>query len=161
MLRRLSTKSIVNGLMLVAFTVLVVSCSSKTDSWESFGAEVVVEEVPATAEVLPTISTRDTVDVKFVATIEEVCQMKGCWMTLKSDNGERIRVTFKDYGFFVPKDAAGREVIIDGIASLKELDEETAKHFADDSGREFNPETDMKEVSIVASGVLIKKPNQL
>ena len=84
------------------------------------------------------------------------------WLDNNSDSkGVADRVTFKDYGFFVPKDAAGREVIIDGIASLKELDEETAKHFADDSGREFNPETDMKEVSIVASGVLIKKPNQL
>ena len=161
MLRRLSTKSNANGFMLVAIGFIMSFCSQPKDSWESFGAEVPYEEVPNTSEFLTKVSASDTVDVKFVGTIEEVCQMKGCWMTLKSESGERIRVTFKDYGFFVPKDAAGREVIIDGIASLKELDEETAKHFADDSGREFNPETDMKEVSIVASGVLIKKPNQL
>lgn len=87
--------------------------------------------------------------------------MKGCWMTLKSENGERIRVTFKDYGFFVPKGSAGSSVVLNGLAFVKELDEETARHFADDSNREFNPETDMKEVSIVASGVLIKKTDQL
>ena len=161
MLRLLSTK---NGLLSVSVLFLAVAffqCQQSGAEWESFGEPISEEASATTSKMLAEVSTKDTISVKFTATIEEVCQMKGCWMTLKSESGERIRVTFKDYGFFVPKDAAGREVVINGLASLSMLDEATAKHYADDSGREYNPETDRKEVSIVASGVLIEKSAQL
>ena len=58
-------------------------------------------------EKLAKINESDTTELVFEATIDEVCQMKGCWMTLESD--QKVRVTFKDYGFFVPKDAGGTE----------------------------------------------------
>lgn len=161
MSRLLSTKLSVITTITVLFIAIMSGCQNPSEEWESFGEEIAVEDVPKTASMLQQVSIKDTTNVKFVGEIEEVCQMKGCWMTLKSENGERIRVTFKDYGFFVPKDAAGREVIIDGLASLSELDEETARHYADDAGREFDAAKDLKEVSIVASGVLIKKPAQL
>ena len=161
MSRLLSTK---NGLFSIATLLLAVAfvqCQQKADEWESYGEVISGAESASTSKMLSEVSASDTIPVKFTATIEEVCQMKGCWMTLKSESGERIRVTFKDYGFFVPKDAAGREVVIDGFASLSMLDEATAQHYADDSGREYNPETDRKEVSIIASGVLIEKAAQL
>lgn len=157
MLRYLSTNSMGCAQLFLVVQLILVSCNSGQRDWESFGAPVQMAEVPGTSEMLTAISGTDSADVKFSGTVEEVCQMKGCWMTLKSDAGERIRVTFKDYGFFMPKDAAGREVIIDGIASVVQLDEPTAHHFADDSGRPFDPQTDLKEVSIVASGVLMSK----
>ena len=41
--------------------------------------------------------------------VKEVCQEKGCWMTMTLDNGDEMRVTFKDYKIFVPKDLGGKE----------------------------------------------------
>ncbi|MBK6732010.1 MAG: DUF4920 domain-containing protein [Bacteroidetes bacterium] len=44
---------------------------------------------------------------KVKGTVTSVCQNKGCWMKLDLGNGESMRVTFKDYGFFVPKEKQG------------------------------------------------------
>lgn len=74
-------------------------------------------------------------DMKIKGVVYEVCQEKGCWMIMKLNNGEEMRVTFKDYKIFVPKDLAGKQVILDGFAykdtaSVKEL-----QHFAKDAGK--------------------------
>ena len=50
----------------------------------------------------------------FRGTVTEVCKAKGCWMKVALENGEETMVKFKDYGFFVPKDMAGKEVVING-----------------------------------------------
>jgi len=43
-------------------------------------------------------------------TIQEVCPVKGCWMRVTDEAGEELFVKFKDYGFFVPRDAAGQRL---------------------------------------------------
>ena len=43
-------------------------------------------------------------------------------------------VRFKDYGFFVPKDAAGKKVVMNGAAFLEEMSVEDQKHYAEDEG---------------------------
>ena len=82
--------------------------------------------------------------------------MKGCWMTLKNEANANIRVTFKDYGFFIPKNASGSEVIIEGIASEEVLDEDVARHYAEDGGQEYD-ESVRNSITFVAKGVLIKE----
>jgi hypothetical protein len=89
-----------------------------------------------------------------------VCQAKGCWMKLDLGNNETMRVTFKDYGFFVPKDAKGREVVIEGVAlkSLTPVDE--LQHYAKDAGKtaeEIAAITEpVQELSFEAVGVLMR-----
>ena len=61
----------------------------------------------------------------------DVCQKKGCWLVV-SDGTSQMRVTFKDYGFFVPTDVS-REVVLQGVVFVEELPEETAKHYAEES----------------------------
>ncbi|MEO1256769.1 MAG: DUF4920 domain-containing protein, partial [Bacteroidota bacterium] len=67
-----------------------------------------------------------------------------------------IRVTFKDYGFFVPKDISGSEVIIEGVASTELLSEDVARHYAEDGGVEYN-ESMRNAITFVAHGVLVKE----
>lgn len=140
---------------IIALTVLLVavSCTSKV-KYETYGAELNPNDNLSTEVFLAEVSEEEK-PFKIKGTVQEVCQSKGCWMTLKNDQNESIRVTFKDYGFFVPKDLAGREVIIEGNATLKELEEDMAKHYADDAGKEYD-ESMKREVSIVANGVLVE-----
>ena len=70
-----------------------------------------------------------------VGTVTEVCQKKGCWMMLKKENGETMRVTFKDYGLFMPKDIAGKEVVIRGKAYSDTVTVDVLRHFAEDAGK--------------------------
>ena len=77
-------------------------------------------------------------------------------MTIMNESDINIRVTFKDYGFFVPKDVSGSEVIIEGIAKEEILDEDVARHYAEDGGQEYD-ESMRNSITFVAKGVLIKE----
>lgn len=75
--------------------------------------------------------------VKLKAKVTSVCQMKGCWMTIASDDqpGKSIHVNFEDYGFFVPKDISGREVILEGKAFKEVTSVDELRHYAEDEGK--------------------------
>lgn len=137
----------------------IQSCTSSTaDMYDSFGAVITADASGSMDALVAGLETSDTLQVKLTATIDEVCQAKGCWMTLKG--GQKVRVTFKDYAFFVPKDASGREVVVEGVAIANVLSEDEARHFAEDAGKPYDPSM-LKEISIVANGVLIRKADQL
>src|SRR5688572_31135707 len=67
------------------------------------------------ASVSTAMQDKDRLDMKIRGVVNEVCQKKGCWMIMKLNNGDDMRVTFKDYKIFVPKDLSGKEVILDGF----------------------------------------------
>ena len=95
--------------------------------------------------------------------IQDVCRKKGCWMVLRDGDAE-VRVKFKDYGFFVPRDSSGREVIMQGVVKAETISEEVAKHYAEEGGdpekaKEIHgPQT---VVSFVATGVEILGGDEL
>ena len=106
-------------------------CSPGKDQHNSYGAKINDKGSVSVAELMNTVSEEEK-PFKVKGKIKEVCQMKGCWITLENEQGVTIRVTFKDYGFFVPKDISGREVIVDGVALKELIDEDAARHFAED-----------------------------
>lgn len=94
--------------------------------------------------------------VATTGTIKQVCQKKGCFFMLSAGGDKNIRVTFKDYKFFIPKDAAGSKVQLKGILKVKELSEDQAKHYAEDAGGDPDEvESGQKEYNLVASSVKI------
>lgn len=74
-------------------------------------------------------------DLKIRGKVEEVCKKKGCWMMMNLGNGEEMRVTFKDYKFFVPQDLVGKEVVLDGYAYLDTTSVKQLQHYAKDGGK--------------------------
>jgi hypothetical protein len=87
--------------------------------------------------------------------IVEVCQKKGCFFIARSGDAT-ARVTFADYGFFIPTDAGGKRVTLAGTLTREALDEEKAKHLAEDLGRPGDM-LDPFEYAIVATSVRIPK----
>lgn len=103
----------------------------------------------------------DSLEIKLVGTINSTCAMKGCWMKMGISEDEEVRITFKDYGFFVPKEGMeGKIATINGYAKKVVTDVETLKHFAEDAGKspeEIEAITEPKEeITFVASGVAIE-----
>ncbi len=96
---------------------------------------------------------------KATGKVLSVCQEKGCWMKIENANGEAMMVKFKDYGFFMPKDIVGKEVVVDGEAMVKETSVKQLKHYAGDAGKtqeEINKiTTPKKELIFTAKAVLI------
>jgi hypothetical protein len=56
-------------------------------------------------------------------------------MKLELPEEQNAHVTFKDYGFFVPKDSQGEQMLVDGVAFIEKTDVETLKHYAEDAGK--------------------------
>jgi uncharacterized protein DUF4920 len=87
--------------------------------------------------------------------VAEVCKMKGCWMVL-TDDRNTVRITFKDYAFFVPRDLAGKTVVAEGVLSRKVLTEEEAEHLAAESNAATPPARGTREEwALVASSVVV------
>jgi len=70
-------------------------------------------------------------------------------------------VRFKDYGFFMPLDSQGKQVIVEGKAFVKITPVDELQHYAEDAGKskeEIAKITEpRKEFAFEANGVLIKK----
>lgn len=102
----------------------------------------------------------DTINAKMVGIVDEVCQAKGCWMKLNLEEGNQVMVKFKDYGFFMPKDIAGQEVVLNGKAYVNEVPVDEQRHYAEDAGQsaeEIDAITQPKKTfSFEANGVLLK-----
>ncbi len=76
----------------------------------------------------------DSMRVTVTADISAACKKKGCWMKLELPEDQNAHITFKDYGFFVPKDSQGHNMLVNGMAFIEETDVETLKHYAEDAG---------------------------
>lgn len=165
--------------ILYVFTLLAfVSCSSETSKdvaseetvevqeaiaepqMAMYGEAVVEEGVQDVSTILAQLEGSDSVRTKVIGTIEKVCQVKGCWMSMRVNEEQSMHVSFKDYGFFVPKDIDGKETIIDGYAYIETMSVDDLKHYAEDEGKSAEeieaitePETNL---SFVADGVIVK-----
>lgn len=143
--------------------VVLAGCQAKKESmavFSTYGESISTEGALSLANLSTEVANKDSVTLTLKGTIEQTCARKGCWMTVKDENGMATRVTFKDYGFFVPTQGAeGKEVVFSGVAKKKVTDVATLRHFAEDAGKsqeEIDAITEPKEeIEFVASGVVI------
>lgn len=129
-----------------------------TETHEIFGAEV--SEWNEGMDLVSIIKSSEELagkEITLETKVAEVCQKKGCFFVANQD-GYTARITFKDYGFFIPTDALGKTVRLVGTFEVKELSEDQAKHYAEDAGNDPNEvEGTQKEYSIVATSVMVPK----
>ena len=151
-------------ILLLSIFTLLFACKTehkKELSYLSFGREISNKEILSNDLVVETyknLKVGDTINMKFSATVNEVCQAKGCWMLLDIDTEEAM-VKFKDYGFFMPKNIVNKEVIVNGKAFISEISVDEQRHYAEDSGKSDDEIAKIIEVkktlSLEADGVLL------
>ncbi len=98
-----------------------------------FGEEFKITESVTPAEVPGLMNDSSTNEFIVEGTIQECCQKKGCWMKVDMGDGESMRVSFKDYGFFVPLDAGGKTMTMKGVAMYDTISVDYLKHLAEDA----------------------------
>ncbi|MBI2967452.1 MAG: DUF4920 domain-containing protein [Bacteroidetes bacterium] len=160
----------------LAFILIFFSCGERGHNHEhehgdtaavesagtgSFGEAITEDGAILATEIATNTGDADSVALKVTGKITDVCQKKGCWMMVDIGNGKEMRVTFKDYGFFVPKDAAGKTAVIDGYAYKDTVPVEALKHYAEESGKPQSEIDAITEPEIAlayeARGVIIKE----
>ena len=122
-----------------------------------FGENIEKNKIMSKKELISLYDHDSKFDAKFEATVVDVCQMKGCWMRLDLGDNKKVMVSFKDYGFFVPKDISGKNVIVSGEAFKKTISIDELKHYASDRGesKDIIASIDKPEIvySLIANGV--------
>lgn len=169
-------KTQLNLLSLLAILFFVVACGSadqtaaednaateetteEAQGPETFGAAFEPVEVVAYENLAGQMTEADSVAITVQGEVSAVCQKKGCWMNITQANGEEMMVRFKDYGFFMPLDIAGREVIMNGKAFYQLTTVDELRHYAEDAGKskeEIEAITEPKrELAFLADGVIL------
>jgi len=140
---------------LLLFAIILIGCgqSSQEVKSETFGAEMTMTESTTLAEVYQNPDKYSGKEIRLEGTITEVCEKKGCWF--KMTDGENVlTVRFKDYGFFVPKDAAKSTATIQGIFET-EVDEHVEQEAHEQKEGEESKGHEIAPYSFTASAVVI------
>lgn len=119
------------------------------------GAALGASPVVALTEVLQNPTAYAEKSIMVEGQIERVCTNKGCWLELVPQAGEAgMRVTFKNYGFFVPVDSKGMKIKAEGHVVVKTLSREKADHYAGEGAQiKRNADGTATEITFVAAGV--------
>ena len=132
-----------------------------------YGSPFTIIEPPVRLDrAIELAGTQGTGPYKVETRVEKVCQKKGCWFMLKSDGVKiPIRVTMKDYAFFVPRNATGLPVVVEGTFEKVMVSQEEAQHYADDEAAETGEPARQVEGpepswSFIATSVQIDRPQE-
>jgi len=128
-----------------------------TDTYEVFGSALGDTGTPLSLAALMNDDEKYLDQEVLVETrIAKVCQKKGCFF-VATEGPSTARVTFKDYGFFIPTDSGGKDVVLLGTFSRKSISKEQAEHYAADLGEKAVASPGKFEYSIVATAVKIPR----
>lgn len=133
-------------LVLIILAAVTISCNSGNEKSGSiapphpemegvYGAKISGENPVTGEELIQMMNNSDSVYVTFNSKILGACQVSGCWMDLDLGNNQQIKVTFKDYDFFIPMDSNGKTATIEGIAKKEIIPVDMLKHYAEDEGK--------------------------
>ena len=127
-----------------------------TATYETFGAPLPGSPAPLTlGELLENGADYLDREVLIETRVAQVCQAKGCFF-IAQEGTHAVRVSFKDYSFFVPSDISGKTVTLAGSLIRRELSDAQAAHLNEDAGGEKVVQAGA-QFEIIASSVRIPR----
>jgi hypothetical protein len=152
----------------ILFIIFLLNTFNIFAQIEKFGREISLTEKTKISEILANPESFVGKTVLVEGEVLEVCQHAGCWMELKSDGDGKIRIKVKDGDIVFPVSAVGGKAVAEGTVYKIELSQEEAvkyyEHLAEESGKEFNPESVTGPVTIYqikGIGAEIDMPKEL
>jgi hypothetical protein len=126
---------------------------------QTYGKKITKKGAIKFVKLQDAMKTKTEWDGKVKGVITSVCEKKGCWMKMKSTDGNDMMVRFKNYAFFMPMDIVGKTVVADGKAIIEVTSVEDLQHYAEDAGKskeEIAKITEpKKEITFEAEGILV------
>lgn len=148
---------------LMTFTgILATAQSAAEQKGQFFGEAFALSDITSFTDMLSLVQEKDSAILTVEALVTEVCQKKGCWMNLtdSSEDHDPMMVRFKDYGFFVPKDLAGQQVVVRGKVYREMTPVDELRHYAEDAGQSEDEIAAItqprEEIKFLATGVWVR-----
>ncbi len=153
--------------LILGLTISFMSCKTtnkpgnSVETKEYFGEKIKKNKAITAEELAFFLEDNMEFSGQLKGKVESVCKVKGCWMNVSGENGGEVFIQFKDYGFFMPMDIEGQEVIMQGKGYYEITTVDELKHYAEDEGKSeeeiakiTEPE---KELKFMADGVILLK----
>ena len=104
-------------------------------------------------------NTKKSENVAVKGLVTDVCEKRGCWLTIKTEDCSSFFVKMKDYAFFVPTALKGKNVVLEGTAEKMITSIEELKHYAKDA-KKTKAEIDAiitpkAEIRFLAAGIKV------
>ena len=154
---------------LIIVMMISVSCKNNDkpiitdEKGQHFGEMISDVGAISFSELVIKMDQSDEVEAVVTGNVGSVCQAKGCWMNIVDSDGgtsEEMLVRFKDYGFFMPLDIAGKDVIMRGKAYKEETSVDELRHYAEDEGKSAEEVAAITEsiieLKFMADGVILR-----
>lgn len=148
---------------LMTFTGILATAQTATEQkGQFFGESFALSDIASFTDMLSLVQEKDSAILTVEALVTEVCQKKGCWMNLTDsyEDQDPMMVRFKDYGFFVPKDLAGRQVVVRGKVYREMTPVDELRHYAEDAGKSEDEIAAItqprEEIKFLATGVWVR-----
>ena len=154
---------------LIIVMIISVSCKNNDkpivtdEKGQHFGEMISDVGAISYSELVVKMDQSDEVEAVVIGKVGSVCQAKGCWMNIVDSDGgtsEEMFVKFKDYGFFMPLDIAGKDVIMRGKAYKEETSVDELRHYAEDEGKSAEEVAAITEsiieLKFMADGVILR-----
>lgn len=130
--------------LLVALIVCLLSVTlvtARAARAESYGSGITLEEATPIGSILANPEAWHGKRVRVEGTVSDVCPMKGCWMSIQTDEAA-VRIKVDDGVIVFPVAAKDHQAVAEGIVEIIPLDREryTAwlRHLADERGEPFD-----------------------
>lgn len=114
--------------------------ATQPTNWVAYGEPMKLtdEANVDAAKVLADVKAYDGKTVRLTGEVVTVCKKKGCWLKLSS-NGSPLNIfvefTCPIEGRLIPVEAVGKPVIVEGKLTVATIDEDEARHIAEDDGQ--------------------------
>jgi hypothetical protein len=133
--------------------LLCIAISSLACAAEHYGAPLKSRQAVPIDAAIQQLGGKRRANVVVQSKVGKVCMAKGCWLGLTDANGD-VRVTFKDYGFFVPPSLIGKTVMVEGTLEKVTMSLADTRHYVQDAGGDPSKVTQPRvEYRLVATGV--------
>lgn len=157
-------------------SLAAVGCqtSENTKGFKAYGGKAEVLRVLTLGDVAARADSLKDQRICVKGEISEVCKNRGCWMTV-TDGAHTARVRFTksescSEGFYVPRNAGGHKVYMNGTVEVKTISEADARHYAEDNGKTLDeiekikgPQTEITffaDAVMISDGVTLEAPVQ-
>jgi hypothetical protein len=125
---------------------------------KAFGAAIAASNETSLADMLKAPKDYRDQTVTVQGRVKSACTRRGCWMQISAESdpaAASCRVTFKDYGFFVPTDSAGAQAKVQGSLTVDTVPAERVAHLESEGAKfaDKNADGSANELRLVATGV--------
>lgn len=125
-------------LLSVSLSVTAVMAQSPATAKPKVYGAAMLQSEPfyATGRLPSLMQGQQSRELQLVGVAKDVCQKEGCWMTIalnRKADGE-VMVKIKDHAFALPKDIAGKQVMVRGTVVKKTQTVAEQKHYLEDAG---------------------------